>query len=100
AAAQRSEEMERHLMTLTEQYQAALHERDRVVAMLTQLAQEIATIQDELARADHERGVDEQARAALAAELQAAQERALQAARAEATVVSQIEQLSTQQARL
>ncbi len=100
AAAQRSEEMERHLMTLAEQYQAALHERDRVVAMLTQLAQEIATIQDELARADHERGVDEQARAALAAELQAAQERALQAARAEATVVSQIEQLSTQQARL
>ncbi|WP_298404852.1 chromosome segregation protein SMC [uncultured Chloroflexus sp.] len=100
AAARRHDELERQMSALAEQQRLAAQERDRVAAEAAQAAQEVAAARRDLALAERERQAGEHARIRLATELKAAQERALQAARAEATVASQIEQIIAQQARL
>ncbi|WP_322488273.1 chromosome segregation protein SMC [Chloroflexus sp.] len=100
AAVRRHDELERQMTALAEQQRLAGQERDRVAAEAAQAAQEVAAARHDLALAERERQADDHARTSLAAELKTAQERALQAARAEATVASQIEQMNAQQARL
>ncbi len=100
ALARRSEEIERQLTTLADRQHITAQECERVATQLTQVEQVLTALRHQLAQAEHEQQTDEQARAILAAQIKAAQERALQAARTEATVLSQIDQLSAQQHRL
>ncbi|GIV91330.1 MAG: chromosome partition protein Smc [Chloroflexus sp.] len=100
ATIRRSEEVERQLAMLSDRRQATTDERDRIAAQLAQIDQELMTIRQQLAMAEREQQADAQARANLAAALTAAQERALQATRAEARVLSQIDQLTARHERL
>ncbi|WP_298820957.1 chromosome segregation protein SMC [Chloroflexus sp.] len=100
AAARQIDELERQMTALAEQQRAAEQERDRVADELARLAREVAALQHDLAQAERERHADEQRRAGLAADLRTAQERALQAARAEAATTSRAEQIVAQQTRL
>jgi len=100
ALSQRSEEIERQLTTLADRQHTTAQECERVATQLTQVEQVLTALRRQLTQAEHEQQTDKQARAVLISQIKAAQERALQAARTEATVLSQIDQLSTQQSRL
>jgi chromosome segregation protein len=100
ALSRRSEEIERQLTTLADRQHTTAQECERVATQLTQVEQELTALRHQLAQAEHKQQTDEQAWAILTSQIKAAQERALQAARTEATVLSQIDQLSAQQRRL
>ncbi|MEF3275283.1 MAG: chromosome segregation protein SMC [Chloroflexus sp.] len=100
ATARRIEELERQIAALNEQQHAARQEHDRVAAELTRCEQEVAALRHELDLATRERQADEQRRASLVADLRVAQDRALQAARAEAAAASRLEQIAAQQDKL